>query len=136
MWMAHQLGPAVVLDRLRAVGFESLIDRPPSRPGPGAGERRGALAGAGVGVMGPRQRWPRLPRWQPGAPAGEPVRVMPAGVAHLPADILADPVARAPVFWAPQPLRSCRSRGRQDGHRTDFTDNWTVGFTTAVTVAV
>ncbi|MEZ4471213.1 MAG: transglycosylase domain-containing protein [bacterium] len=138
VWMAHQLGPAVVLDRLRAVGFESL-DRSATYYGLGLALGNGEVrllelasayrALANGGLASP-------PRWQPGAPAGEPVRVMPAGVAHLLADILADPVARAPAFGRHSPLELPFPAAAKTGTSTDFTDNWTVGFTTAVTVAV
>ncbi|MCB9546982.1 MAG: penicillin-binding protein 1C [Myxococcales bacterium] len=138
VWMAHQLDPGVILDRLRGVGFVSL-DRPATFYGLGLALGNGEVrllelanayrALANGGLASP-------PRWRLDAEPGAPTRVMPAGVAHLLTDILADPVARAPAFGRYSPLELPFPAAAKTGTSTDFTDNWTVGFTTAVTVAV
>jgi penicillin-binding protein 1C len=61
---------------------------------------------------------------------------MPAPVAHLLTDILADDTARAPAFGMGGPLDTDYPAAVKTGTSTDFTDNWTVGFTRRITVAV
>lgn len=62
------------------------------------------------------------------APA-EPVRVMDEAIAFILADILADPEARAPGFGRGSVLETPFRAAVKTGTSSDFTDNWTVGFT-------
>jgi len=69
-------------------------------------------------------------------PGCSPARVLDARVAALVTDILADPGARAPGFGLASalelPFPAAVKTGTSKGHR----DNWAVGFTREVTVAV
>lgn len=61
---------------------------------------------------------------------------MPAPIAALVADVLSDPVARVPAFGRDTALDLPFPVAAKTGTSTDFTDNWTVGFSSEVTVAV
>jgi penicillin-binding protein 1C len=56
--------------------------------------------------------------------------------AHLIADILADPVARAPSFGRRGPLELPFPCAAKTGTSSDFRDNWCLGFTAKYTVGV
>jgi len=138
VWMAHQLDPGVVLGRLREVGFTSL-DRSAAFYGVGVALGNGEvqlveLANA-YRALANGGKWSEF-RWDMAAPVA-PSRVVMAGpVARLLTDILADPVARAPSFGRFGPLTLPFPAAAKTGTSTDFTDNWTVGFSTEVTAAV
>lgn len=76
----------------------------------------------------------RLLRTEAAAPAGH--RVMPAAVAHLLADMLADPDARAAGFGLDSPLVTRGWAAVKTGTSKDLRDNWCLGFTTRYTVGV
>lgn len=138
VWMAHRLGPADLLRRLRRLGFESLT-RSADHYGLGLALGNGevqllelanayrALANEGV--------WSPI-RWRRDTPPSRGGRVMPADVARLLTDILADPVARIPAFGRRNSLTLPFPAAAKTGTSTDFTDNWTAGYTPDVTVAV
>lgn len=136
--VAHRVSPEVLLARLRAVGFESL-GRSDEHYGLGLVLGNGevtlfelaraylALARGGVRVE------PVLVR---GGPAAPPVRVFSEDAAYLVAHVLADPHARRAAFGERSALELPFPAAVKTGTSTDFRDNWTVGFTTEVTVAV
>lgn len=138
VWMAWQVGPGALLERLQALGLHSLT-RPVEYYGLGLALGNGEVqllaltnayrALANAGRLSPI-------RWRLDAPIATPVQVMPAPVAHLLTDILADRAARAPAFGGGGPLRTPYPSAVKTGTSTDFTDNWTVGFTQAITVGV
>ena len=142
VWMAQKVGPADLLRRLRAVGFASL-DRTADFYGLGLALGNGEvrlieLANAyrtlaNDGIWSPVQ-WRRGMGGDESARGSE--RVMPATVARLLTDILADPVARIPAFGRDNALELPFAAAAKTGTSTDFTDNWTAGYTPAVTVAV
>ena len=138
VWLAWRLGVGTFHARLRALGFESL-DRAAGHYGLGLALGNGEVrlielanayrAVANEGVTSPVRWW----RDDPPAPRQ---RVMPASAARLVTDILADPVARVPAFGRHGPLTTPFPSAVKTGTSTDFTDNWTVGFTSEVTVGV
>lgn len=138
VWMANRVGPADLLARLRALGFESLR-RTADHYGLGLALGNGEvqlleLANA-YRALANDGRWGPI-RWRLDAPVGETRRVMPATVARLVTDILADPVARIPAFGRHNSLTLPFPAAAKTGTSTDFTDNWTAGYTPEVTVAV
>lgn len=138
VWMAHAIGPGALLERLAAVGFASLT-RSVEFYGLGLALGNGEvqlieLANAYRVLANGGQFTPW--RWRLDTPLPQPKRVMPAAVAHLLTDILSDGPARAPAFGGGGPLRTPYPAAVKTGTSTDFTDNWTVGYTAALTVAV
>jgi len=138
VWMAQHVGAAPLLQRLRAVGFRSL-------------ERGAAYYGLGLALGNGEVRLLELAnayralandgevspvRWRVDAEPGVATRVMPIEVARLLTDILADPVARVPAFGRDNALELPFPAAAKTGTSTAFTDNWTVGYTSEVTVAV
>ncbi len=147
VWATDKIGVAPVLERLRAVGFASLA-QDDSWYGPGIALGDGEvtlleLAAAYSGLArGGVFRAPRavkrvVTRFEARdvAPSLER-RVMPREVALVLTDILADPRARAAAFGESSildlPFEVAAKTGTSKGSR----DNWTVGFTREVTVAV
>lgn len=135
------LGVAAFHDRLRALGYDTL-EREPDHYGWSLAlgsaavsllEQVGAYRSLATGGLGGALRWQGPAAAAPAAPAR---RVLPAGVAWLVADILADPAARsrgfglgsvlAPRFWA----------AVKTGTSKDMRDNWCLGFSERYTVGV
>ena len=138
VWMAHTVGPGALLERLAALGFASLT-RSVEFYGLGLALGNGEvqlieLANAYRALANDGQYTPW--RWRLDAPLVDPQRVMPAAVARLLTDILSDGPARAPAFGGGGPLRTPYPAAVKTGTSTDFTDNWTVGYTRALTVGV
>jgi penicillin-binding protein 1C len=146
VWATEQLGVPEVLGRLRAVGLG--LDRSDDWYGPGI-----ALGDGEVTLLELANAYATIARggtWRPvrsvrgvvrSAGRVEPVpaetrRVMPEAVADVLADVLADPRARVAAFGAESaldlPFEVAAKTGTSKGSR----DNWTVGFTREVTVAV
>jgi len=69
-------------------------------------------------------------------PETRPRRLLSAAATHVIADILADPMARLPAFGKQTVLEVGFPASVKTGTSKDFRDNWTVGFTSAVTVGV
>lgn len=138
VWIAHRIGVAPLLQRLRAVGFESL-ERPAEYYGLGLALGNGEvrlleLANAYRTLANEGVRAPV--RWRLGGEVPPGTRAMAATTARLLTDILADPVARVPAFGRDNVLAMPFPTAAKTGTSTAFTDNWTVGYTSAVTVAV
>lgn len=147
--LAREMGPAALLETLRAAGFASL-DQPADHYGVGltlgsgevrllelarayAGLARGGtlpglrVAEAQVTATGDTLRVPV----QPATPMG-----LNAATAYLITDILSDPAARAPGFGRGGPLELPFPTAAKTGTSKDYRDNWTVGYTPRHTVAV
>ncbi len=147
VWTAEQVGTGPVLDRLRDLGFVSLT-RSDGWYGPaivlGDGEvtllqlasAYAALARGGV-FREPRAV-KRILR-AGGAADIEPAperRVMPADVAAVLADVLSDSTARIAAFGERSALDLPFAVAAKTGTSKGSRDNWTVGYTREVTVAV
>jgi penicillin-binding protein 1C len=136
--LANRLGVGALHERLRALGFESLR-LAASHYGLGL-----ALGNGEVTLLELANAYRTLAndgvhrpvRWRAAEPPTDGIRIMPAPVARLVTDILADPVARAPAFGRHNALVLPFPAAAKTGTSTDFTDNWTVGYTPQVTVAV
>jgi penicillin-binding protein 1C len=146
VWTAEQVGIGDVLERLRDVGF--TLDRSDAWYGPAI-----ALGDGEVSLLELANAYAAIARggtWRPvravrsvvRAGAGMPVeggserRVMSASAAAMLADVLADPGARVAAFGAESPLDFPYDVAAKTGTSKGSRDNWTVGFTTQVTVAV
>lgn len=139
--LATEVGEASFLDLLHAVGFEL-----PERP-----EHYGAALALGDGEIslfelarayaaiarGGRAVTLRVLRDRAGAaPNADGPRVVSARSAALLADILADKDARLPAFGERSVLELPFRASVKTGTSKGFRDNWAVGFTSHVTVAV
>ncbi len=153
VYTAQRVGPARVLAMLHRFGFDSL-DRDASHYGAaialGDGEVTLAeLASAYAtlardGVHRPL-RFVRaaldvagnpLPWAPPGDASAAERRAVPAPIAHLLTDMLADPHARQAGFGRYTVLDLPFPAAVKTGTSKGFRDNWTIGFTREVTVAV
>lgn len=138
VWMAQKVGPADLLRRLHALGFLSL-DRRVDHYGLGLALGNGEvqlieLANAYRALANHGRYTPA--RWRDDMPRGPGAQVMPGDVARLLTDILSDPIARIPAFGRHNALTLPFPAAAKTGTSTDFTDNWTAGYTPEVTVAV
>jgi penicillin-binding protein 1C len=136
------LGPDVLAQRLNDLGLD--LREPGGYYGPGL-----ALGSAEVtlrdlsnayrtlangGVWSPL-RWQAASTPRP-APAQPPRRIMPADVAYLVSDILADNTARALTFGLDSVLATRGFAAVKTGTSKDMRDNWCVGYTSRYTVGV
>jgi penicillin-binding protein 1C len=135
--MLERVGVSVLQERLRSIGF----DLPEAASHYGLGLALGdaevtleqlvtAYAGLGRGGL-----WRPLRVLRHGDAAAE-VRFLGTDVAAVIADVLADPVARAPAFGRYGPLERPYPAAVKTGTSTGYRDNWTVGFTDRVAVGV
>jgi penicillin-binding protein 1C len=147
---AEQVGPGTVLSLLRRAGFSSL-DGAATHYGAaialGDGEvRLEELAGAYAMLARGGERVPlSLVRraWTTGGRPVEPLqsavaptRVIDARTASVLTDVLADAAARASAFGRGNALELPFAVAAKTGTSKGYRDNWTVGFTHEVTVAV
>jgi penicillin-binding protein 1C len=147
VWAATRTGLGPLLERLRALGFDSL-SQTEDYYGPalalGDGEvtllelanAYATLARGGVyrtvrAVTGTTHGGQATPA----SPEAER-RVMPREVADVVTDIIADPNARMAAFGEGTVLDFPFDVAAKTGTSKGFRDNWTVGFTRQVTVAV
>lgn len=148
VWTLTQLGVEPSYARLRDLGFDSLVE-PPEFYGLalalGDGEVRLLdLAAAYAtlargGVYKPLRLVRRLERVGEAPielPPGEGVRVIPPVVAAQITDILSDARARSASFGERTQLDFAYPVAAKTGTSKGFRDNWVVGYTRAVTVAV
>ena len=147
VWAAEQVGTGPVLDRLRALGFASLT-RSDDWYGPavvlGDGEvtllqlasAYAALARGGTLVEPRAVRRVTRGSGLSDVTAAEARRVMPADVAALLTDVLSDSRARVAAFGERSALDLPFAVAAKTGTSKGSRDNWTVGFTREVTVAV
>jgi penicillin-binding protein 1C len=138
VFLANRVGVGALHERLHRLGFDSL------RHGAGHYGLGLALGNGEVRLLELANAYRTLAndgvhqplRWLTSAPPAPKTRVMPAPVARLVTDILSDPIARAPAFGRHNALELPFPAAAKTGTSTDFTDNWTVGYTPTVTVAV
>ncbi len=147
--VAEDLGPAQMLSVLHAAGFESL-DRDASHYGVGLVLGNGdvtlrELARAYRGLARGGKIDPLVDVCSAAhfdgtkvVPAAEikPRRFLSHDVAALLIDILSDESARSPAFGLDNALRLPFTVAAKTGTSRAYVDNWTVGFTKEVTVAV
>jgi len=148
VWTLSQLGVEPFYGLLHELGFQSLTE-PPEHYGLalalGSGEVRlldlavaySTLARGGVHK--PLRMVRRVERTGSSAvelPAAAGQRILPASVASQITDILADPHARSAAFGARSALDFPFPVAAKTGTSKGFRDNWVVGYTRAVTVAV
>ncbi len=141
VWTAHDVGEALVVERLRALGFASLSEDA-EHYGPGI-----ALGDGEVTLLELANAYATLARrgvWRPlryvaddqETAAVAPLRVMPEAVADVVTDILRDKAARVGSFGDRSALDLPFDVAAKTGTSKGFRDNWTVGYTREVTVAV
>jgi penicillin-binding protein 1C len=138
VWTANELGTIALLDRLRALGMAGLAQTPEFY-GPAL-----ALGDGEVTLLELSNAYATLARgglWKPvhvvrGARSDEGTQVMPADVAAAITDILKDRGARLATFGAGSALELPFEVAAKTGTSKGFRDNWTVGYTPAVTVGV
>jgi penicillin-binding protein 1C len=148
VFTASLLGAGQVLERLQQIGFKSL-DKDASFYGPaialGDGEVRllelanayATLARGGVLLPVRGVKWVQRVGGDPGVvskAAAEPV--MRPGEVRVMSDILSDPHARLASFGSDGPLDLPFPVAVKTGTSKGFRDNWTIGYTREVTVAV
>jgi penicillin-binding protein 1C len=148
VFTAAALGPARVLERLRALGLLSLgedAEHYGAAIALGDGEVRlldlaaayAAIARGGA-LLPPRAV--KAAVGKDGAsiplPAAKPIPVMDPGAAYVVTSILADPEARLASFGPGSPLELPFPAAAKTGTSKGFRDNLAVGFTPEVTVAV
>ena len=138
VWAAERVGIAALLGHLRALGISGL-DQPAGVYGLGL-----ALGNAEISLLDLANAYRTLanegvsspPRWRLGEDRPRGRRVMKGATARLLIDMLSDPIARAPAFGRGGPLETPYPAAAKTGTSADFTDAWTVGFTSEITVAV
>ena len=138
VYTAALLGPGLLLERLRALGFASL-DRDASYYGPalalGDGEVRLLELANAYATLARGGTWlPVRAVVRPPSDAGRVV-VAPRELGVI-TDILADPHARLASFGENSALDLPFPVAVKTGTSKGFRDNWTVGYTSEVTVAV
>ncbi|BBP04107.1 penicillin-binding protein 1C [Sulfuriferula plumbiphila] len=128
--------PAAFYERLQALGLATPSDRPPQRYGYAPGETAVTLTGltnayrvlANGGVLKP------LSFHVGGAPGA--TQIMPAPVAAIVTDILADNNARAMKAGLHSALTTSGFAAVKTGTSPDMRNNWCVGFSDKYTVGV
>jgi len=136
VWTTREIGEAAMLERLRDLGFASL-DREAEWYGPAL-----ALGDGEVTLFDLANAYATIARggvWKRArtiAGASDERRVMPADVAATLADVLSDKGARVAAFGEGSALDLPFDVAAKTGTSKSFRDNWTVGFTREVTVAV
>jgi len=148
VFVAQEVGPAAVLEQLRKVGFD-MLDRAPEHYGAAI-----ALGDGEVTLAALAQAYATLARGGRYRPlravtsarlaSGETLALPP--VADAPAmdpdsaallsDVLSDAAARAAAFGRGNVLELPFEVAVKTGTSKGYRDNWTVGFTREVTVAV
>ncbi|MBI1944167.1 MAG: penicillin-binding protein 1C [Deltaproteobacteria bacterium] len=147
--LAERLGPARILDTLRAAGFASL-DESAEHYGVGIvlgdgdvtllelanGYRGLANGGVATSVVELLHRQGAAGGSAAPVPAGVPVRFLPEDAVALLTDVLVDDVSRAPAFGRDNALDLPFPVAAKTGTSRAYVDNWTAGFTRERTVAV
>ncbi|HEY8945725.1 MAG TPA: penicillin-binding transpeptidase domain-containing protein, partial [Polyangiaceae bacterium] len=145
---AAQVGPSNVMSMLERFGFDSL-DRDPDHYGAaialGDGEVRLTELAAAYAALARDGEWRPLRFVRAARDANgrshtfsrEPAkRVLSAGIARQLTSILADERARRPSFGADSVLSFAFPAAAKTGTSKGFRDNWAVGYTRELTVAV
>ena len=148
VYTAARVGPEQVLELLHRAGFSSLSE---------SAEHYGAALALGDGEVKLTElaqaysmlardgaflplRFYRRALLASGAQLSRALprarQVIDPRIAHILSDVLADDLARAPEFGQGGPLAFSFQVAAKTGTSKGFRDNWTVGFTREVTVAV
>jgi penicillin-binding protein 1C len=138
VWTAHEAGVGALLDKLHALGFASLTETP-TYYGPAL-----ALGDGEVTLLELTNAYATLARggvWRPvrflaGKERDDGRRVMSREVAAVLTDVLKDKNARLASFGERSVLNLPFEVAVKTGTSKSFRDNWTVGYTDAVTVGV
>lgn len=135
---AQRVGPQRVLDLLHDFGFHSL-DRDGAHYGAaialGDGEVTLLELAAAYATLAQDGTYAPL-RFALSSPPSPARRVLPTALARLLTDILSDPHAREASFGRGGPLELPFPVAVKTGTSKGYRDNWTVGFTREITVAV
>ncbi len=136
--LAERVGVADLHRRLTALGLTTLTERPDhyglSLALGGAEVRLDELAAA-YATLATGGRWRPL-RFRLDDPRPAPRQVMTPASAFLIFDALDDDAARAPAFGRGSALEPAFAMAAKTGTSTGWRDNWAVGVTQAITVAV
>jgi penicillin-binding protein 1C len=148
VWTAERVGAHHVLELLRAVGFTSLA-APPEHYGAalalGDGEVTLAELATAYSALARggtlrRLRFARAARRSDGelvnVPLARAERVLDPDVVSLVTDMLSDDAARSAAFGPASVLALPFPTAAKTGTSKGFRDNWTVGYTRELTVAV
>ncbi len=135
---AQAVGVAETIDLLHRLGF-TTFDKSAAYYGPAI-----ALGDGAVSLFDMVQGYAALARrgeFLPlhvlaGVPRPDPVRVLPATVTSVLADILSDPGARSAEFGANSVLNLPFPTAVKTGTSSDYHDSWTLGFDDRYTVGV
>ena len=142
--VANRVGPANLLARLRALGFDSL-DRPAGHYGLGLTlgngevtllELTGAYAALARGGLACRARFVASAESPKNGPEDEPDRVFSREVSFLVTDILSDESLRIEAFGPANSLLLDFPVAVKTGTSSNWRDSWTVGYTERYTVGV
>ena len=148
VYAASRLGPEQVLEALHRAGFVSLQGSPEfygAALALGDGEVKLSELAQAYSMLARGGAFLPLRYYRSAALANgaevsravpEATRVIDPRIAALLTDILADDLARAPEFGVGGPLAFPFAVAAKTGTSKGFRDNWTVGFTREVTVAV
>lgn len=136
--LAERVGVADLHHRLLRLGLTTLPERPAHYGlslALGGGEVRLDELAAAYATLASRGRWRPL-RYTLDAPRTEPIQVLTPASAFLVADALDDADARAPAFGRESALEPAFPMAAKTGTSTGWRDNWAIGVTPAITVAV
>jgi penicillin-binding protein 1C len=136
--LTEQVGVADLHHRLVDLGLTTLTERPDHYGlslAIGSGDVRLDELAAAYAALATGGRWRPL-RYTMDAPRAASRQVIAPAAAWLVADALDDPDARASTFGRDSVLEPDYPMSAKTGTSTGWRDNWAVGFTPAVTVAV
>lgn len=136
--LAERVGLADLHQRLVRLGFTTLSERPAHYGlslALGGGEVRLDELAAAYASLASQGRWRPL-RYTLDAPRPAPTRVLTPASAFLLADALDDANARARAFGRESALEPSFPMAAKTGTSTGWRDNWAIGVTPAITVAV
>lgn len=147
VWTAEQVGVPALLQRLRELSFDTLVEGP-SYYGPGLALGDGEVTLLAVvrayatlarrGLDRPLRFVRAIDRTSgppEQLPLGPASRRMPEAITDIVSDILKDPRARFSSFDDAEALRFPFEVAAKTGTSKGFRDNWAVGYTSEVTVA-
>jgi penicillin-binding protein 1C len=136
--LAERVGVADLHQRLVRLGLTTLPERPAHYGlslALGGGEVRLDELAAAYATLASDGRWRPL-RYTLDAPRAAPIQVLTPASAFLLADALDDADARAPAFGRDSVLEPPFPMAAKTGTSTGWRDNWAIGVTPAITVAV
>jgi penicillin-binding protein 1C len=135
--LLEEVGESVLHQRLASIGFDLPEPTAHYGLGLGLGDAEVTLEALTAAYAGLARSGAWLPaRTTADRPLAQPVRFLDPGVAAVLTDVLADPVARAPVFGRRSPLERPYFAAVKTGTSTGYRDNWTVGYAGRFAVGV